>query len=777
MGKRSRNDAPPSHLVFAASDSATPLKSTSSTRGSKLKFKDTASQATKRTKFASSSLPSSIDRIVSLEGSLSEEILLRCLSFLSAHDLVTVARVSSGWHRLAHDPQLWRSLYLETYASSATRRHAIYGGVTRSSRPWRDLYKISTNWRNGAVKSSTILTDTVRKSVLARVPQDLSVQGESTSIVHSDPAGASVDEDPGPPPWRDDQDARDDTLLLQFHRQYFFTASKRPSSSRGDPPSITVSQTVSTGTSVSLATFYSTRLESFYAERPPFSHALAITEMRLDASRQVGPILAVFYTTGQFSIFRLNLPTTTSPFSANEVYTSLSISSSFPSIPSTSSDPVSLARLHYPLLVTCSESFTIRFYRLSSQRSRFDEGVDEQSGVTETLDVQEAETPLQTRERWAPVVLTLEPCHAHKARRRTARGPRSELWSAEPAGNAEGTKEAFRVCLAYSQPVFPNDWTVGLQEFTVELEPCDPTHAASSAISISTLSASSPPLHTRLSLTPRRTTSPLSELGPGAARSTTASRPETPVTAIEFKWPWIVTSKTDNTLQVYRVAYEARARRSSSSSSSSSSHGSFERRRTRTSRDEPDAAAHDLVIRHEKTLFGHTARVGSVALISSLDEEGFDGDGRTRSGSKGRKRERVGPTRTRCVSAGDDGKVKVWDLVDDRFEGDRGRGREGRTGMVDIVEEGGEHGQVDGDEEDGRTEWQKMKRRRDDGVRRASRPSATSTTRDAPYVEERRPERVRQVFVDEDKIVVVGRRHVDGEAASGGETVRVLRFD
>lgn len=43
---------------------------------------------------------------LSLEGSLSEELLLRCLSFLDAHDLVSVSRVSSGWHRLAQDGQV-----------------------------------------------------------------------------------------------------------------------------------------------------------------------------------------------------------------------------------------------------------------------------------------------------------------------------------------------------------------------------------------------------------------------------------------------------------------------------------------------------------------------------------------------------------------------------------------------------------------------------------------------------------------------------------------------
>lgn len=50
--------------------------------------------------------PTEILRLHSLEGSLSEEVLLRCLSFLPAHDLVTVSRVSSAWYRLAQDPQV-----------------------------------------------------------------------------------------------------------------------------------------------------------------------------------------------------------------------------------------------------------------------------------------------------------------------------------------------------------------------------------------------------------------------------------------------------------------------------------------------------------------------------------------------------------------------------------------------------------------------------------------------------------------------------------------------
>lgn len=43
---------------------------------------------------------------LSLEGSLSEEVLLRILSFLDVRDLLAIARVSSAWHRLAQDGQV-----------------------------------------------------------------------------------------------------------------------------------------------------------------------------------------------------------------------------------------------------------------------------------------------------------------------------------------------------------------------------------------------------------------------------------------------------------------------------------------------------------------------------------------------------------------------------------------------------------------------------------------------------------------------------------------------
>lgn len=331
------------------------------------------------------------------------------------------------------DIQLWRSLYLRTYASASTRRQALSGipvsrSRSHSSRPWKDLYKISTNWRNGSAKSSTtILTNTVRKSILP--PIDSMVL----------PPIVDHDEEENKKKEQEEEEEEDEETLIEIYQQYFISCSKTPSTS--SPPLISISHSLpqSSGQTQLLTTIHSSRLEEFYSIRRQLGvgqedSKLSITELRLDnnnspqnssnsnSSNSSSKLLSVFYSTGQFSIFRLTFPSnSTTPFHSQEVYTSLSISA-------TPFDPISLARLHYPLLVTCSTCFTIRFYQLDSTSE------EEEGGL---LQVKEIETPLQSKERWAPVVLGIE-----KVRKN------------------EGT---FKVSLVYSLPVFPNDWTVGLQ--------------------------------------------------------------------------------------------------------------------------------------------------------------------------------------------------------------------------------------------------------------------------------------------------------------------------
>ncbi|GAA5932559.1 hypothetical protein JCM1841_004313 [Sporobolomyces salmonicolor] len=670
----------------------------------KLRFKDSSTSSTAKRQ-RTLTLPA-----ISLEGSMSEEILLRCLSYLSASDLVTVSRVSSAWYRLSQDPQLWRSLYLRKYASASTRRQALSGSPIARSRPWRELYKISTNWRSGTAKSSTLLGQTVRKAVLAEVPNDLALSGGETTEQES------VGYEEGSVRVGDTRETTD--TLLQFYQHYFFTASRSPSTLPDTLPSITVHQTLPTGDSFVLARFTSTRLCDFYSSRPDFRPSLAITELRLDeASARTGHpshlLLAVFYSTGQFSVFRLTLPSTSASFFAREVYISLALNSplSHPFISNISRfDPVGLARLHSPLLVTCSRSFTLRFLR-----------VVETEG--EEIELEETETPLQSRESWAPVSLTLATIDERGGE------TRERDWEGKENAKEEGDQK-FKVTLAYSTPVFPASWTVGIQEFDITIPPIPsrkdvaaPLPAlARPRLSITARHASAPPLHTPLPSTPRRT----NVFSPPGVSS------QSPVTSIEHADPFIVTSRVDNTIDVYEVT-------SLPLSLSSPRPPPPTTTRLHLSTRAPPPTLPSLRIEHRRTLFGHTARVSSVAISTTEGGE------------------------QKCISAGDDGAVKVWSLGPAAPGAGKKRAREGATTVIAREQ----------DEVEPASEWQQMKRRRSVGLRGRAQPTLDGRDRDIKGGEGDRPERIKRVFVDEDKIVVVG----SGRGGGEGERVRVLRFD
>ncbi|BGP42141.1 hypothetical protein JCM10449v2_006144 [Rhodotorula kratochvilovae] len=515
--------------------------------------------------------------------------------------------------------------------------------------------------------------------------------------------------------------AREDAdTLLQFHQQFIFSASRTPAA-LDEMPSVTVHQTLPSGDSAVVGSVASPRLAAFFAARPDFRPPLSITEMRLDESPSTveqgenGVLLAVFYSTGQFSLFRLALPSPSTPsraFCAREVHASLALGAPpaypFAPTPATPFDPVVLARLHTPLLVTLSTEMTLRFWRLHD-RDCDDEGEAE-------LELEEAETPLQTRENWAPVVLSLT-----KEAGRSGRGR---------SGLADAPDERFIVSLAYSAPVFPANWTVGLQEFAVIVPPPStlPALVRTPKLRITARHATALPAHASLPFTPRRS-APLasSPLAPPPA-------PKSPVTSIEHSHPFIVTSRTDNTLDVYEVLSSPLSAPPPPTSSSSS------RRLTLDTRTPPTPA---LRIAHRRTLFGHTARVASVAL-------------RPATGAL------PAAQTMRCISAGDDGAVKVWSLTPSSAVAPGKRAREERVVDVRAEDAAEERG-----EDAGETAWQRMKRRRLTGVRGREEANGGGGA-----VVEDGPQRVRRVWVEEDKIVVAERAR-DG----GAETVRVLRFD
>lgn len=659
------------------------------------------------------------------------------------------------------------------------RRRALAGDhdVART-RPWRELYKVSTNWRTGSARTST-LGRGIRKAVLPEAPRDLSLR-------LADPAAPSSSSPPprqgaratAPGGGESDEDA--DTLL-QFYHNLTLSASRTPAvgvvagadAAAAEVPAVTVHQTLPSGDSTVVGTVASTRLEAYFAARPDFRPPLAVTELRLDEAHtlpgadaeQAGPLLFVAYSTGQFACFRLGLPSpgpgpgpggaASRPFTAREVYASLALGTppAYPFAaqvpnPTTPFDPVVLARLHSPLLVTLSRDMTMRFWRIGGGGAGTTRDDDEEE---ETLQLEEAETPLQARESWAPVVLSLT-----KESSRRARGGKSD--------DEEHSGPHFTVSLAYSAPVFPSNWTVGLQEFAVTLPELSPFPAFARTppkMRITARNATALPAHAALPSTPRRT-APLSGI---AGASSPPRAPRNPVTSIEHSHPFIVTSRADNTLDVYEVL-DAPLSPLPLPAPPPPSRYQPHPRGLRSAAPAPapapgpgTASPPPLRIAHRRTLFGHTARVASVALRPAAAAA-------VAAAQAG----------VRCVSAGDDGAVKVWDLTPSRAGSRRGRGREGEgegggEGVVVDVRAAPAEAHGDGRGGEAETAWQRMKRRRGAGVRGGrddGDPAQHGLAAATPA-----PHKVRRVWVEEDKIVLAERAR-DGR---GEETVRVLRFD
>lgn len=416
-----------------------------------------------------------------------------------------------------------------------------------------------------------MLGKSVREAVLAEVPKDLGFVGVEESV-------QEVRQE------REERKAETDTIL-QFYQHYFFTASRTPSAI----PTISVHQTVPSGPSILIATLVSSS--------SPTASPSAITELRLDDRPSLPHSfrLAAFYSTGAFTLFDLVLPTSSSTFSFSELSPPLS------STRSPTPDPILLARLHSPLLVTVSTAFVLRFWRIGAG-------------------IEEAGPRLQSRESWWPVVLTLKPV--------VETVEEEDEWG-EKAAEKEGREERYKVTLAYSTPVFPSSWSVGVQEFLVAIPPSTAKRPRQPRISITSRHAIALPR----TPPPRDTAS--------RARATDL------VTSIEHADPWIVTSRSDNTLDVYEVVSSPPPPPPSP---------------TQLHLTTPPPAP--LQVLHRRTLFGHTARVESVAV-----EKG------------------------KCVSGGADG-VKVWELggegagltVVEDLEG--GEGVDGGRGVWERGEKG-----------------------------------------------------------------------------------------
>ncbi|KAL8279160.1 hypothetical protein RQP46_008416 [Phenoliferia psychrophenolica] len=513
--------------------------------------------------------------IVTLEGALSEEILLLCLSFLEVDDLLALALVSSSWNRLSQDPD----------------------------------------------------------SVLAEAPIDLTIAGEA-----ADEPQAALAHAPRPPPPAPTPRATLNTILA-FHKSFYLTASRKAVSAT---PAVSVFSTTPAGASVLVGSVSSPSLQQHYSLQPHSKSTLAITELRLDdrpagANDELSLRLAVWYSTGHFALFHILLPTPSTPFSSVELYSSIPLSN-VPHLltsPPLANDPVVLARFHSPLLVTCSASFNIRFWRVIP--------VLTDAGSPQKVIVEESRPGFKSRESWWPVVLTLAPCVAPSEVDVDSEDGQDEWERSFPEPRVDkAVDEVFKCTFAYSTPVFPSAWSVGVQEFIVNAPSLSPFPLHSHSHST--------PRHPRMTISARHATAPrahsIGALNP--RQRWNPSHDDGLVTSIEHAEPWIVTSRADNTIDVYEVVDHADARDAPRSTGTANT--------IRTS----SVLSSTLSVVHRRTLFGHTASVSSVAV----NEQG------------------------RCVSGGVDGRVRVWDV-----------GAKKGSGLA-VTEKNGSEGDEDDDGDD-----------------------------------------------------------------------------
>ncbi|KAK4056949.1 hypothetical protein OIO90_001849 [Microbotryomycetes sp. JL221] len=784
----------------------------------------------KRLKMSSSGPPASLPAsrtILSLEGSFAEEILLRCLSYLNVHDLTNVARVSKSWSRLSLDGQLWKHLYLSTFARSSLTRHswAMPSSSTRhlttttNHRPWRELYKVSVNWRRGRATSSTI-GQRVRESVLAdKPPHDLRVVDEDAEheqippvIPRQEVLTSSLDNQDRPSTPLIDRrrslttkhrPSTTDTLV-QFYQQFFFTASRTRSrvdeqdDSMGVPVVMVHESTPNEQGSRFIGQISSDMLRQ-HVKQPHSTTGsndpITITEMRLDESTsskrsrfhtnerthdldyfdredEQELLLVVFYSTGQWSLFCVtinsNRTSTNHELSrVTELYCSLTISPL--SRMTLRYDPTVMAKFHWPLLVTCSDGIMLRFHKMTRIKNDDDNLTNDQM---KTVQVEDVVPAMHSHESWEPVSLTIKDVTSTmrmtssttlgKRRRSSVNSLHRESTILQDDDEVD---RQFRVTMSYSTPVWPDDWTIGLQEFTI------------------TLPSSCKGRFERIGFESHHAIAPLSN-----TRTRSNRTRDDLVTAVEHSDPFIVTSRSDNTIDVFKVIRRPRPQphivgQLSSSSTLYRHQSTHSIVSTMTQHSQQQNSVVRLL--HFKTLFGHTAGVTSVAVEADT---------------------------ATCVSTARDGQTKVWSLIGDGDEQQqqqlRARGSEKLNkmtyiGPIDVVDT--RVSLQDRDEQEDQDSdlkatiplvdsvrkpsiWQEMKllrrqKKRSDKTKRSSVSRGTSmsdSTVDDDKVVDDEPTRefARKVWFDQDKIVsIVVDGSEGGRSGCCSEQVKVLRFD
>ncbi|OCT45530.1 F-box domain containing protein [Cladophialophora carrionii] len=82
---------------------------------------------------------------------ISDEILLRILSYLPIRELLRTERVSRRMRALATDGGIWKLKYLDTFTRPRLRAPAVVA-ISGESIDWKSRFKTKTNWSNGKAK-------------------------------------------------------------------------------------------------------------------------------------------------------------------------------------------------------------------------------------------------------------------------------------------------------------------------------------------------------------------------------------------------------------------------------------------------------------------------------------------------------------------------------------------------------------------------------------------------------------------------------------------------
>lgn len=297
-------------------------------------------------------------------------------------------------------------------------------------------------------------------------------------------------------------------------------------------------------------------------------------------------------------------------------------------------DPVVLAVLHHPVLVTCSADFHLSVYSLlrpiSSRATEVDSSVSPLPLPLDRISTFHSDISFH------PAALSLFPTtdisHGHT----------------KPSSAEHLTSHSFRVSLTYSTPVYPASWTVAAQEFVVALNPRMGTRDVARTECYNVGCGNLGDDSDEESVWPRRIKPVIGVKGRRATGIGTDGR-------------WCVLSGSDNQIQVYALPaskHSASLAFPMGLAAEIKSNSLPDRRGRKRFRSGSEG---DGNITHSQTLLAHSAEVTALALSGG-----------------------------RCISGGSDGRVLVWNLDEEvesehRADAGVGEGRVGRTvGYVEV---------------------------------------------------------------------------------------------